>query len=542
MGTGTPGTLRLWAATAAVSVAALVLGLVGYHGYVGSPAAAWPAFAASGPFDLLYYTLQLFVLGASPFGGPPYGGPLSLAMYLAPLATVLAVVATVSAAFRERLAAWRVSRRTGNTVVVGTPPGALILAQRLAQPDDSEPRATRWQTWCAWLLGTPLSTVVLVGAAIDRDSVRQHRIRVVTGDPVDEGTLRRAGVPGAVRVFALDGSGAVNAAVALQVRELHTLRVEVFARVENPELNAAMRARRLGVEGDRGVRLDFFSLRRIAAVALLDKHAPHADAVVVGSDEFAEAVHRELVRRRRQAGEPAPGPLVPCAEADTLGASAATTYVCEDDPDEVLRIGLRLLLAGRRTVVLCLGRRSALAGAVEPRLFDAVLGQLQVFGMLDTACDPRLLTSNALTEQLARALHAGYLEDFGRPPTQESHKPWEKLAETYKADNRRHAEEIGDKLALIRAIIVPASSNLPPFTLDPDEVEDLAQKEHERWMRGRRQAGVGYGLNRTDTTHPDMLPWRKLDPEVQEKDRSFIRTLPDLLAGEDLAIVRRAGL
>ena len=542
MSTERPASLRLWAATAVVSAIALLLGVPGYAWYLGpTGTGAHSEFANARFFDLLYYTFQLFVFGPSPFGGAPYGWALSTATYLAPFATVLAVVAAVSSTFRERLLAWRVSRWTGHTVVVGATPEAVLLAQRLAKPEDGIPVQKAWETWLAWLLGTPPSAVVLVGSRIDRDRGRQHDVRVVTGDPVDEKTLRAAGVPGAVRVFALDESGAVNAAVALQVRSLHTLRVAVFARVENAELNAAMRARRLGVEGDRGVRLDFFSLRRIAAVALLDEHPARADAVVVGSDEFAQAVHRELMRRRRQAGEPAPGALVPCAEVDTLGRSVATTYVCEDDPDEVLRVGLRLLLAGRRSVVLCLGRRSALGGAVEPRLFDKVLGELRVFGILDVACDPARLTSNALTEQLARALHAAYLEEYGRPPTQESHTPWETLGENYKADNRQHAEEIGDKLARIGAIIVPAGPDWPPFTFLAEEIEDLAEKEHERWMRSKRKDKVGYGPERTRTTHPDMLPWQELKPEVQEKNRTFVRDLPRTLAAEDLAIVRRAG-
>ena len=133
----------------------------------------------------------------------------------------------------------------------------------------------------------------------------------------------------------------------------------------------------------------------------------------MGSERFAEAVQGELERRRRHAGGPAPLPLVPCEKAASLTAPAdGTTYVCMADADEVLRVGLQLMLSGHPRVVLCLGRRAALAEALEQRLFDRV-GTLSVFGILDAACDPNRLGRNALIEQLARALHAHYRQNFG---------------------------------------------------------------------------------------------------------------------------------
>jgi len=149
-----------------------------------------------------------------------------------------------------------------------------------------------------------------------------------------------------------------------------------------------------------------------------------------------------------------------------VAQSAATVYVSASDANDVLRRGLRLLLAGNDRVVLCLGQRSGLADALEQQLFDDVQGRLAVFGVLDAACDPDLLERGALVEQLARALHARYLvEHAGSSPAQDSHVPWEQLDERYRADNRAQAEHIGTKLAEIDAVIVPAAPDLPPFTL-----------------------------------------------------------------------------
>jgi len=511
--------LRLWFLTAGLSAIAAVLGFLGFGDYL----ARRPEFAGAGPLDRLYYTLQLFLLDPTPLDGPPYGPVLSIAMYLAPLTTVLAVLQAVSAVFRAQFAAWALRRVRGHSVVVGAGPPAFVLALRLA-----ETRPT-----------------VLVGSGIGSDVARRHGVRVVDGDPTDEATLRAAGTRGAAQVFALDSSGAVNAGVALLVRSLNRTGVSVYARADDWELVTALRARRLGVEGDLAYRLDFFSIEDVAAAALLDVHDRdrERDAVVVGSDRFARAVERELVRRRHRAGIPPADRVVRIDDESSATGCPSTIYVSAVDPNEVLRRGLRLLLSGADRVVLCLGRRSAVADALEQRLFDDVLGRLIVFGVLDAACDPKLLERGALVEQLARALHAHYLLRYaGNTAAQESHVPWEELAERYRADNRAQAEHIGTKLAAINAVVVPAALELPPFTLSegPDgEVETLARMEHERWVEVKRKAGVIYGEERTDRTHPDMLGWDEgLTDEAKEKDRMFVRGLPALLEAEDLAIVR----
>lgn len=511
--------VRLWMVTAGLSVIAAVLGYIGFTYYL----AERPEFAAAQPLDRIYYTLQLFVLDASPLDGPPYGPVLSIAMYLAPLTTFLALLQAVSVVFRARFAAWVLLRKRGHSVVVGAGPAAFVLARRLA--------ATR--------------TTVLVGSAIASDVARRHAVRVVDGDPTDEATLRAAGVRGAAQVFALDDSGAINASVALLVRSLNQAGVIVYARADEGELVAALRARRLGVDGHNGYRLDFFSIEDVAAVALLDVHDRDLEqtAVVVGSDRFAQAVERDLIRRRRAAGMPATGRVVRIDDEASADRSAGTVYISASDMNDVLRRGLRLLLAGNDRVVLCLGQRSGLADALEQRLFDDVQGRLAVFGVLDAACDPALLERGALVEKLARAIHARYLVEYsGSAPPQDSHLPWEELDERYRADNRAQAEHIGAKLAEIDAVIVPAASNLPPFTLTEGtegDVEKLARMEHDRWMAARRQAGVTYGEERTARTHPDLLDWDAgLSESAKEKDRMFVRGLPALLEAEGLAIVR----
>ena len=574
---------RWWAiGTGVLAVIATVTGWIGYGSYLKGQ----PGFGSANFFDRLFYTFQLFVLGPAPFGGPPYGWWLSIASFLAPLTTVVAVVQTVSSAFRSSWEAWTLRRAHGHDVVVGRTPEAFALAQVLGARTVAHGQKTQ---------GAVERRVVMLGTNITTDVARRHNLSVVAGEAVDEEALRAAGVPGAARVFALDESGATNAAVALHVRSLQdeaqsicrleTIRlgkwlletasaavrrrvgrtrigkwllekpsktrdIAVYARADDAALVAAMRARRLGAEADLGFRVDFFSIHAIAAVALLDEHDPGPEPLVVGSDDFAKAVRAELERRRRRKNVPDPVRCVSAAQAEReaerlIPPSGSATYVSETDTDTVLRVGLHLMLSDHPRVVLCLGRKAPLADALGKRLFDRV-NELTVFGILDAACEPDRLTSNALVEQLAQAVHADYRKKFGGSG-HASDVDWEVLEERFKEDNREQADDIGRKLASIEAVIVPSPRTLPAFSLTDAEVEKLAEMEHARWMENKERAGIVWGPVRTSKAHPDMRPWthvdktQELDEASKEKDRETIRGLPKMLEAENLAIVRRAG-
>jgi hypothetical protein len=79
------------------------------------------------------------------------------------------------------------------------------------------------------------------------------------------------------------------------------------------------------------------------------------------------------------------------------------------------------------------------------------------------------------------------------------------------------------------------------FEFTPEEIETLAELEHERWMDERIRAGFKLGPTRDEVerTHPDILPWEELSEDVKEKDRVFVRGLPAYLAGIGYQIVRR---
>ncbi|NMB79255.1 MAG: ryanodine receptor Ryr, partial [Methanomicrobiales archaeon] len=118
---------------------------------------------------------------------------------------------------------------------------------------------------------------------------------------------------------------------------------------------------------------------------------------------------------------------------------------------------------------------------------------------------------------------------------------WNELPHRLKDSNLRQADDIWKKLNLIGcAIGLAITTKEPPFVFTPEEIELLAQAEHERWMDERTKKGWKYSPVRNDQerAHDCLIPWEKLPQTQREKDRNAIRTLPEILAKVHLRIIR----
>ncbi len=536
---------RLWLIVASAAVAA-VFGAIGFAEYLPTR----DEFADATGSDIAYYTAQLFVLSPTPLERPgPLNGWLEIARFLAPLTTILAVIEAVRVLLRDRIRAWVAAHSRGHAVVTGDSPAAVAIARRLAE--------TR--------------RVVLIGSLGAADLIRRHRVLVVAGDPADEATLRASGVQRAATVYTCAPDSARNAAVALVARKLTREPLAVYAQVRDGELVTALRARRLGSEGDAGFRLDFFALDELAARVLLDEHPPRppdggaASVAIVGFGSFARAVLLELVRRHHH-GACRLSVTVVTGDSDAVrefraahalvargcdlvdepsvpAGGVTQLYVCASDTEETLRIGLGQLRAGTPLVVMCLGQRSAFGDALAPAgVFDDARGKLAVFGILDAACDPELLEHD-LVDRLARALHERYLRTSraqgDTPATNRYLRPWAELPPEIKRSNYQQAEHVGVKLDAIDAVVVPAVHGSEPFGYRDGELTRLAKLEHDRWVTEKRAQGVEYGPQRVEGRfHPDLRRWEDLPQASRDKDLDFVAHLPELLAGNGLDILR----
>ena len=548
---------------AAVGLVPLILGYIGLHEYLTRmPGAAY----GHGRWDLLLYDLQLPILNSAPVEGPgPYPVLLGIARLLAPAVAGLATLGTLWLLLREQWRLWSAATAGRHSIVAGDGPVALEIARRL--------RAEK-------------RTVVLVGAGSETLAQARHsKLLEVRGDAADPATLRAAGVTRAAELYACAEEGTVNATIMLRARdELSSARrrpLVAYALVRDAELSVALRARRIGAAGDRRLRLDFFDVDAIAARKLLDEHPLSAgedgqvSVIIVGFGRLGRAILREVARRH----PPLPGRrpvevVIRRATEDEVNAvigafpalrdrcslhygaapvlpetGVSIAFVCIDDADDALREGLAMAhsLAGSSGhVVVCLPQAAPFAGVIAARsgLVDDVMGTLSVFGVIQEGCVPADIRAD-YTEQLARAIHDAYVamevKKGNTEATNASMVPWERLPEELRQSNVNQAAGIGAKMDAIGAVVIPLSAAAPEFKFTGhEEIERLAEMEHDRWMRERSEGGWKYGDQRDNAgkLHPDLIDWAHLSDEAKEKDRNAIRTLPATLHDAGFQIVR----
>ena len=170
---------------------------------------------------------------------------------------------------------------------------------------------------------------------------------------------------------------------------------------------------------------------------------------------------------------------------------------------------------------------------------------MHAFDLFERTLRPPLLLGGTY-ETLARAIHAEYVDEQRRQGatanSNSSVVPWEQLPDSLKESNRDQASHIGVKLAAIGCGIAPLSDwDADRLTFTEDEVERLAELEHERWTDQRLRDGWTLGPKDIDAkVSPYLIPWAQLSDEVKEWDRRTIRGIPGFLARAGYQVVRES--
>jgi hypothetical protein len=228
-------------------------------------------------------------------------------------------------------------------------------------------------------------------------------------------------------------------------------------------------------------------------------------------------------------------------------------YVCLDEETFCLQTGLRLnhqLRKYRIPIVLRMVESGGLARLIEngSSAGDG-FGNLRVFDLLDQTCTAEMLQGGT-HEILARNLHGVYLEGLRRRGQDAGENislaPWEELPEGLKEDNRQLADRIPVMLAAAGYRIAPLTNwdaeNLQFQEEEPgDQVELMAQMEHQSWCERKKQDGWQFGREKDlkKKTNPSLVPWEELPAEEQEKNKQFIRGLPRLLVRAGFQVERQ---
>ncbi|HEV7710610.1 MAG TPA: RyR domain-containing protein [Asanoa sp.] len=554
----------LWLAFAILAVISFGCGLIGLEQYLREN----PDLGYSGqPLDILYYALQLFVLGSPPLdAGGPFPAILDFARFAAPTVTAYALIEASRLLFAAEIRRLKARTARGHVIVVGDTLVATTLARRLRQAGHQ---------------------VVTVPSGVAETGPAPR----VAGAARDPDILRAASVGRARAVYACTDDSAANTAIALAAarprRNGDTL--AVYAQVADPEVCAALQARLLSAPTRRGTRLDFFNIDDLAARHLVAREplalpgARPPTIAILGGTAFGRAVLVELARQwriRDPAAQPLPIEIVdPDATAavthltdrypfltrvckitphdfgfDRLLATPSDgpvpdrVFICYDDEQQALKAALtaeQVWPGEPGSVVVRLDRLASLREAFDggDRVLDELSGTLRLFGVVHAACDPALIGDD-LVERLARVIHERYVLDLirrgARADDNPALVPWHELPDRLRLTNRAQADDIGRKLRAIGCTLSPRVGPGREHSLEDDEVERLAIMEHERWRKDRTAHGWRFAADRDDEhkLHPAMAAWPALHDEMRNRNLDEIRQLPAILADAGFRIVR----
>jgi hypothetical protein len=140
------------------------------------------------------------------------------------------------------------------------------------------------------------------------------------------------------------------------------------------------------------------------------------------------------------------------------------------------------------------------------------------------------LVRDSARDALARRLHERYLEHAGDRTTGANAVPWDELTDAAREHNRAAVDHIAIKLARVGREAVPAVFGaLAADLFSNEEIEELAELEHERWVEERLATGRQGPTDDAGRLHPWLVPWQELPEAEKEKDRDVVRAIPELL-------------
>lgn len=549
----------------------VVLLVLGYQGFVQQ---SNEAGLGNSVLDNLYLTVQLAALDYEG-SDSDLNWRLEIARFVAPLMAAGTVLQGASVIFRDQFQRWRMGVYRGHMVVCGLGAAGSRLAIALAEKGhrvigiDADPASSGIAT------------------------LRDHDIPCLEGDATDPEVLRTVRADRATGLVALCATDALNVSVTTAARRLDrdgrhgALRCSVH--LTDTELTELLRGAELG--GTDTVRVEFFNLHERAARALLAEQAPFGEGVrlphlvVLGLGQLGRSL---VVAAAQQWAEVGEGPLpvtlvdreasgrwhamclqhpalegavrVRCLDIDLdaptgevlntftgMLAEAPPTLVAVVFEDESLALstGLFVHRAVRDGAVPIVVRTEADAGlgsVVTPRAGGAAPARfpgLTLFPFLDRACSPAII-EGGVREQLARAMHEDHIARTGGGDGY--HRSWDVLTDDDRESSRRSADGIVDSVTALGYELLPLrhwGRVTMPFTVE--ELDQLAEREHERWKAEREADGWSYGETRDNDLkkNPLLLPWDQLSVDARAQNIDGIQAMPGVLARAGFEVLKR---
>jgi hypothetical protein len=530
--------------------------------------------------DCFYLTLQLFTLESGAISGDRII-LLEVARFLAPILSGYAAIQALLVLFNKQWLLLKLRLLKNHTIICGLGRKGYMFARDF------------------WSKGYDVVIVEDNPANPFIPMSREAGIPVLVGNAADATLLKQARLVSARNLIAVCGEDGVNAEIAITAqaiwgeRNQHTL--HCYIHIVEPAVWDFLNGRKFSFDS-QFFNMEFFNIYDWGAKQALQKYPLHmvssADKpphlLIIGLGKFGSSL---LVRVARswywQMRDVTPRQKLRISVIDRLAPiklhQVQMRYPCLQIACELVPIEHDIrLLSGNTGIIKTLNDKEhgvtqvficfdsdALAlhsvGILQSILDDRSISvvtrmsvesglasllavgdqpakqDLKIFHLANETC--RVEALQDFIDILAQTIHEGYVEhcqvqgfySVDRP----AHKPWHELSQDLQNSNRDQAHHLPLKLQRIGYEITPLNDWDADrrFCFNSQEVETMAEMEHERWLAERKRLGWRLGIDdAARKTNPNMKPWLELDEKTREFDRNAVRLIPKLLAKIDLQV------
>lgn len=428
---------------------------------------------------------------------------------------------------------------------------------------------------------------------------KSRGITVIIGNATDRLTLEQAHIVTAESVYIATGSDEINTTVVARIHEILQGRKDTlncYVHIIDSNFTNLLRAPQMAASGMSPVSLDFFNIYQIANFCVLEcvpdifpitTSVPDRHILVVGLGNMGEGLVIELAKRWQQVYKRNAGKkilvtaidrdaadkkailelryprireyceIIPCStdvtspafyEGQYLNATSRkpdAVFLCLSDESLNFSTGLYLNQKLQNPTIPIIIRTAQSTGLAH--FFTGICRQgaeefrnIHPFPLVScTCCIESLIGMNEL---IARSIHRNYIAMKSREGAtldkDPAMKPWKDLDMEYKEASRSQAANIRGALERNGYSVVSRTDwDEPLVEFSSDEIEKMAEDEHDRWWAERAKRGWKPGTrDLKKKTSPYLIPYDQLDERTKGYDRDFVKLYPTILAMVDLSV------
>ena len=143
-------------------------------------------------------------------------------------------------------------------------------------------------------------------------------------------------------------------------------------------------------------------------------------------------------------------------------------------------------------------------------------------------------------ERIGKVIHNKFLEENRYQNIDPAMMPWDELRDDLKDSNRYQANYAEKILRSVGWEVRELTDQPSVMDFTEEEIEEMAEMEHGRWIVERLRSGWSFGPERDPAKmiSPYLASWKDLPDEIKDYDRRAVKDYPDCLRKAGLEIVK----